>query len=191
MSCDCCRRSWCPPGAFPARKRREQHTPRPGRGGDPLRAGRNLDALEIAAVKENLQDGPIGELSGPTQLAHPMRHLTSETHISHMRKSSLSGGEIPSDAGRREPDRPASDPKGERQSLRVSVEPRRAHIAIGKPADLAETSADVLIVDAGASGAALAWSLAETRMDIVCLQQGDWMNPAELCGMADRWPCFR
>jgi len=64
--------------------RREQHTPRPGRGGDPLRAGRVLDALEVPAVKEYLQDGPIGELSGPTQLAHSTRHLTSETLISHM-----------------------------------------------------------------------------------------------------------
>ena len=30
-----------------------------------------------------------------------------------------------------------------------------------------ETTADVLIIGAGASGAALAWSLAETRMNIV------------------------
>jgi choline dehydrogenase-like flavoprotein len=38
---------------------------------------------------------------------------------------------------------------------------------------------DVLIIGAGASGAAVAWSLAETKMHIVCLEQGDWMNPAE------------
>ena len=38
---------------------------------------------------------------------------------------------------------------------------------------------DVLISGAGASGAAVAWSLAETKMHIVCLEQGDWMNPAE------------
>ncbi len=38
---------------------------------------------------------------------------------------------------------------------------------------------DVLIIGAGASGAAVAWSLAETRMKILCLEQGDWMNPAE------------
>ena len=37
---------------------------------------------------------------------------------------------------------------------------------------------DVLIVGAGASGAAVAWSLAETKMRIVCLEQGPWMNPA-------------
>ncbi|MDP7572731.1 MAG: NAD(P)-binding protein, partial [Myxococcota bacterium] len=38
---------------------------------------------------------------------------------------------------------------------------------------------DVLIIGAGASGAAIAWSLAETRMRIVCLEQGGWMNPAD------------
>ncbi|WP_189681222.1 GMC family oxidoreductase [Seohaeicola zhoushanensis] len=37
---------------------------------------------------------------------------------------------------------------------------------------------DVLIIGAGASGAALAWSLAETRMRIVCLEQGDWPVPS-------------
>jgi len=37
---------------------------------------------------------------------------------------------------------------------------------------------DVLIIGAGASGAAVAWSLAETKMHILCLEQGDWMNPA-------------
>ena len=31
---------------------------------------------------------------------------------------------------------------------------------------------DVLIIGAGASGAAIAWSLLETRMQIVCLEQG-------------------
>src|SRR5450755_2841682 len=38
---------------------------------------------------------------------------------------------------------------------------------------------DVLIIGAGASGAAVAWSLAETKMHILCLEQGGWMNPAQ------------
>ncbi|MBT5202407.1 MAG: NAD(P)-binding protein, partial [Gammaproteobacteria bacterium] len=38
---------------------------------------------------------------------------------------------------------------------------------------------DVLIIGAGASGAAIAWSLADTRMRIVCLEQGDWIKPSE------------
>ncbi len=37
---------------------------------------------------------------------------------------------------------------------------------------------DVLIIGAGASGAAIAWSLTETRMRILCLEQGDWMTPS-------------
>ena len=39
---------------------------------------------------------------------------------------------------------------------------------------------DVLIVGSGASGAAVAWSLAETRMRILCLEQGDWVKPTVL-----------
>jgi len=57
-------------------------------------------------------------------------------------------------------------------------------LAILAPGSIATESGmndtvDVLIIGAGASGAAVAWSLAETRMRIVCLEQGDWMNPAD------------
>ncbi len=38
---------------------------------------------------------------------------------------------------------------------------------------------DVLIIGAGAAGAAFAWSMADTRMRILCLEQGDWMNPSQ------------
>jgi choline dehydrogenase-like flavoprotein len=44
---------------------------------------------------------------------------------------------------------------------------------------MADDIVDVLIIGSGASGAAVAWSLADTRMRIVCLEQGDWMNPAD------------
>ncbi len=46
---------------------------------------------------------------------------------------------------------------------------------------------DVVIVGAGASGAAVAWSLAETRMQIVCLDQGDWPNPANFPSAGRDW----
>ncbi len=46
---------------------------------------------------------------------------------------------------------------------------------------------DVLIIGAGASGAAVAWSLADTRMRIVCLEQGDWTNPADYPHRAVDW----
>jgi choline dehydrogenase-like flavoprotein len=38
---------------------------------------------------------------------------------------------------------------------------------------------DVLIIGSGASGAAVAWSLAETKMRILCLEQGDWMKSTD------------
>ncbi len=46
---------------------------------------------------------------------------------------------------------------------------------------------DVLIVGAGASGAALAWSLSETRMNVLCFEQGEWMDPARYPGMRLDW----
>ena len=46
---------------------------------------------------------------------------------------------------------------------------------------------DVLIVGAGASGAAVAWSLVDTRMRIVCLEQGDWVNPADYPSTGRDW----
>ena len=47
---------------------------------------------------------------------------------------------------------------------------------------------DVLIVGSGASGAAVAWSLADTRMRIVCPEQGDWslLDPVRARGKAYR-----
>ena len=44
---------------------------------------------------------------------------------------------------------------------------------------MSQDPVDVLIIGAGASGAAVAWSLLDTRMRIMCLEQGEWMNPAE------------
>lgn len=46
---------------------------------------------------------------------------------------------------------------------------------------------DVLIIGAGASGAAVAYSLAETKMRIVCLEQGGWMNPSEYPSSGRDW----
>ena len=44
---------------------------------------------------------------------------------------------------------------------------------------MSDDPVDVLIIGAGASGAAVAWSLADTRMRILCLEQGDWLNSSE------------
>jgi choline dehydrogenase-like flavoprotein len=46
---------------------------------------------------------------------------------------------------------------------------------------------DVLIIGAGASGAAVAWSLADTRMRILCLEQGDWVKPSEFPSNGRDW----
>ena len=56
---------------------------------------------------------------------------------------------------------------------------------------LADDIVDVLIIGAGASGAAVAWSLAETKMRIMCLEQGGWMNPAEYPSATRNWEMGR
>jgi hypothetical protein len=50
---------------------------------------------------------------------------------------------------------------------------------------------DVLIIGAGASGAAVAWSLAETRMKILCLEQGDWIKLTEFPSNGRDWEARR
>jgi choline dehydrogenase-like flavoprotein len=52
---------------------------------------------------------------------------------------------------------------------------------------MSEEPVDVLIVGSGAAGAAFAWSMAETRMNILCLEQGDWMKPGDYPGMRNGW----
>ena len=56
---------------------------------------------------------------------------------------------------------------------------------------MAEDIFDVLIIGAGASGAAVAWSLADTRMHIMCLEQGDWMKPSEYPSTKRDWEVRR
>jgi choline dehydrogenase-like flavoprotein len=50
---------------------------------------------------------------------------------------------------------------------------------------------DVLIIGSGASGAAVAWSLAETRMRILCLEQGDWMKQSDFPTNGRDWEARR
>ena len=47
--------------------------------------------------------------------------------------------------------------------------------------------ADVLIIGSGASGAAAAWSLADTKMRILCLEQGDWMKQSDYPSNGRDW----
>jgi choline dehydrogenase-like flavoprotein len=50
---------------------------------------------------------------------------------------------------------------------------------------------DVLIIGSGASGAAVAWSLAETKMKILCLEQGDWMKHENFPSHGRDWEARR
>ena len=52
---------------------------------------------------------------------------------------------------------------------------------------MTDDKVDVLIVGAGAAGAAIAWSLADTRMNILCLEQGEWMDPSRYPSAGADW----
>ena len=39
--------------------------------------------------------------------------------------------------------------------------------------------ADVVVIGAGAAGAALTWRLASRGVAVVCLEQGDWHRPSQ------------
>lgn len=46
---------------------------------------------------------------------------------------------------------------------------------------------DVLIIGAGASGAAAAWRLSEAGLKVICLEQGDYVDPASYPGAKQDW----
>ncbi len=46
---------------------------------------------------------------------------------------------------------------------------------------------DVVIIGAGASGAAFAWSIAETKMRVLCLEQGAWPSQADFPSNGRDW----
>jgi len=67
--------------------------------------------------------------------------------------------------------------------MTASAEPN-----MGRPID---DMVDVLIIGAGATGAVMAASLAETRMKILCLEQGDWINSNEFPAHGRDWEARR
>lgn len=50
---------------------------------------------------------------------------------------------------------------------------------------------DVLIIGAGAAGAAAAWSLARDGFKVTCFEQGDFMNPSEYPSTRTNWEELR
>ena len=55
------------------------------------------------------------------------------------------------------------------------------------PSPMRNEPVDVLIIGAGASGAAVAWSLADTKMRILCLEQGDWPRSSDFPSASRDW----
>jgi choline dehydrogenase-like flavoprotein len=66
---------------------------------------------------------------------------------------------------------------GERESLVASCTRDTREPRYNAPVTAAP---DVLIVGAGASGAAVAWSLAEAGFKVLCLEQGGWIRPRDM-----------
>ena len=50
---------------------------------------------------------------------------------------------------------------------------------------------DVLVIGAGASGAAFTWSLTEAGIHVKCLEQGDWVDPASYPSAREDWELHR
>ena len=50
---------------------------------------------------------------------------------------------------------------------------------------------EVLIIGAGASGAAAAWRLASQGLDVVCLEQGEWLDYLKIPSIYDDWEVAR
>src|SRR6516165_2101099 len=85
-------------------------------------------------------------------------------------------------------------PLSGRPRLWRDIEAWDADVAVEANPDTTRPSdamVDVLIIGAGASGAAVAWSLAETRVRILCLEQGDWVKPTEFPTNGRDWEACR
>ena len=56
---------------------------------------------------------------------------------------------------------------------------------------MGEKIVDILIIGAGPSGAAVAWSLSETNASILCLEQGDRMDASDYPSTKRNWEILK
>ena len=56
---------------------------------------------------------------------------------------------------------------------------------------MAEEAVDILIIGAGPSGAAAAWSLSNTNLNIMCLEQGGRMEFSDYPSTKRNWEFLR
>src|SRR5262245_15726055 len=92
--------------------------------------------------------------------------------------------------GRRSPTATRSSRATGRWS-RSSRSGRPSGAMTGSPEMADNDKVDALIIGSGASGAAVAWSLAETKMRILCLEQGDWVRSTEFPTNGRDWEARR
>ena len=50
---------------------------------------------------------------------------------------------------------------------------------------------DVIIIGAGASGAAAAWNLSDTKLKILCLEQGPILDPSSYSFLRKDWEVLK
>lgn len=55
------------------------------------------------------------------------------------------------------------------------------------PSDTNTSTADVVVIGAGPSGAIVTYYLAEAGLNVVCLEQGSWINPTDYAGNRPEW----
>ena len=60
-----------------------------------------------------------------------------------------------------------------------------------KMAAMNNDTPDVLIIGAGATGSAAAWSLSQSNISVMCLDQGDWVNPSQYRTSETDWELSR
>ena len=69
--------------------------------------------------------------------------------------------------------------------------PGRLSPACGGPRMAERDAVDVLVIGAGAAGAAFTWRLAQAGIEVLCLEQGPWVDPGKYPPLRDDWEILR